>query len=178
MDIVSRIKIFMNYLQIANSQFADTCKIPRPTISQILNGRNKKISDEIISRIHDAYPSLSVVWLMFGEGEMLTNSNIKISEPKNDPILDFSPEHIAVNEDIMQSIDFNDNISESTPDNSEQQLDAQKASEKQDSSPNSSEQPSLTTNSISFSTDSTKRIVNIMVFYSDNSFQQFTPMKP
>ena len=44
----------MDNQQIAISQFADNCQIPRPTMSQILNGRNKKISDELISKIHAA----------------------------------------------------------------------------------------------------------------------------
>ena len=77
MDIVSRIKKFMNLSQISSSQFADTCNIPRPTISQILNGRNKKISDEIIGKIHTSFPSLSMLWLMFGEGDMIINKNIE-----------------------------------------------------------------------------------------------------
>lgn len=176
MDIVSRIKIFMNYLQIANSQFADRCKIPRPTISQILNGRNKKISDEIICKIHEAYPSLSVVWLMFGEGEMLTNSNIKISEPEDDPILDFSREHTSVDEGFMQSIDFDENITESISENSETQTESKNLSDIQEQDLTSSTKTPQAINSISFNTDPSKKIVNIMVFYSDNSFQQFTPM--
>ena len=69
----------MDNQQIAISQFADNCQIPRPTMSQILNGRNKKISDELISKIHAAYPELSILWLMFGEGEMKQDSNIKFS---------------------------------------------------------------------------------------------------
>ena len=51
MDIVSRLKLFLEQNGIANSQFADTCEIPRPTISQLLNGRNKKVSDEVIATI-------------------------------------------------------------------------------------------------------------------------------
>ena len=70
MDIVSRLKLFLQQNGIANSQFADTCDIPRPTLSQLLNGRNKKVSDELISKIHRAYPSLNIMWLMFGDGEM------------------------------------------------------------------------------------------------------------
>lgn len=70
MDIVSRLKLFLEQNGIANSQFADTCKIPRPTLSQLLNGRNKKVSNEIIAKIHAAYPRLSIMWLMFGDGEM------------------------------------------------------------------------------------------------------------
>ena len=56
MDIVNRLKLFMDSESIGSTQFADACKIPRPTLSQILSGRNKKISDEVISKIHEAYP--------------------------------------------------------------------------------------------------------------------------
>ena len=41
MDIISRLKTYLNSMNISNSQFADTCGIPRPTLSQLLNGRNK-----------------------------------------------------------------------------------------------------------------------------------------
>ena len=58
MDIVSRLKIFLNSKGISNSVFADSCEIPRPTLSQLLTGRNKKVSDEIIKKIHQTYPSL------------------------------------------------------------------------------------------------------------------------
>lgn len=84
MDIVNRLKLFMDINKIAISQFADTCNIPRPTMSQILNGRNKKISDELISKIHIAYPHLSVLWLMFGEGEMMQIANMPSSMPQTD----------------------------------------------------------------------------------------------
>lgn len=83
MDIVNRLKDFMEKEDISISQFADTCKIPRPTLSQLLNGRNKKVSDEFIGKIHTAFPNLSVVWLLFGEGSMTTNVNNQISEPEN-----------------------------------------------------------------------------------------------
>ncbi len=76
MDIVSRLKLFLQQSGIANSQFADNCEIPRPTLSQLLNGRNKKVSDEVIAKIHRAYPHLNIMWLMFGDGEMFVpNAN-------------------------------------------------------------------------------------------------------
>lgn len=178
MDIVSRIKIFMNYLGIANSQFADTCKIPRPTISQVLNGRNKKISDELISKIHEAYPQLSVLWLMFGEGEMVQDANIKISEPQTETNLGFDDTHRAVTETFSDSIDFdspeigdvsNKNIQTDTL------PDPLKATEFASSLPKESAETAQGT--ITFSTDASKEIVNILVFYSDGRFQQFVPMK-
>ena len=70
MDIISRLKIFLEKRRISNSVFADNCKIARPTLSQLLTGRNKKVSDEVVSKIHEAYPELSIMWLLFGEGAM------------------------------------------------------------------------------------------------------------
>lgn len=83
MDLVNRLKYYLDENKIAISQFADKCRIPRPTLSQILNGRNKKVSDELITKIHDAYPDLSVLWLMFGEGDMVSHQNTRISEAEN-----------------------------------------------------------------------------------------------
>lgn len=176
MDIVSRLKIFMNYLNIANSQFADSCRIPRPTISQILNGRNKKISDELISKIHETYPSLSVLWLMFGEGDMLVDSNIKTSDVQNAPIIDFGNNENIGSEEIIPTLDFDANDSENVSNNfiagditpkSEESSFLQSAQ--------TGKQPTETKTSISFNTNAAKKIVNIMVFYSDNSFESFIP---
>ncbi len=71
-----RLKHFMDYKGMTSSQFADSCGIPRPTLSQLLSGRNKKLSDQVLKPIHARFPELSLLWLMFGEGEMLTGSVI------------------------------------------------------------------------------------------------------
>lgn len=83
MDIVSRLKHFIDSRGIPVTAFADSCGISRPSLSQLLNGRNKKVSHEMIQRIHDAYPELNVLWLMFGQGNMLANDFIETSEPQN-----------------------------------------------------------------------------------------------
>ena len=76
-DIVTRIKEFLSIMGIANSVFADICGIPRPSLSQMLNGRNRKVSNEVIDKIHAAYPQLNMMWLMFGDGDMIVpNANI------------------------------------------------------------------------------------------------------
>lgn len=71
MSLISRLKHYLDLNCISVTQFADECDIPRPSASQLLAGRNKKVSDEIICKIHRSYPSLSVSWLLFGEGDML-----------------------------------------------------------------------------------------------------------
>lgn len=98
MDIVSRLKTFIDYLGIPVTQFADNCGIPRPTLSQLLNGRNKTVRDELIAKIHAAYPQLSVMWLMFGEGDILTadkaNSSNIVNNKHDAPI---SSGHVGQN---------------------------------------------------------------------------------
>lgn len=69
-NIAIRLKFLIQKLGITNSVFADNCGISRATLSQLLTGRNKKISDVIIGQIHTAYPALSVMWLLFNEGSM------------------------------------------------------------------------------------------------------------
>lgn len=75
-NVATRLKFFLENQGLSNSQFADTCGIPRPTLSQLLTGRNKKISDVLVGQIHAAYPQLSVMWLLFGEGQMLKMTSL------------------------------------------------------------------------------------------------------
>lgn len=70
-----RLKHFLEFTGLTNSQFADQCGIPRPTLSQLLSGRNKKLSDQVLRPIHLHFPDLSLVWLMFGEGDMLVGGD-------------------------------------------------------------------------------------------------------
>lgn len=88
-SVAQRLKEFIEQKGIPSSQFADMCDIPRPSLSQILTGRNKKINDVIVGQIHKAFPEMSVIWLLFGEGGMLIgqdgNSQSKSEKcPSND----------------------------------------------------------------------------------------------
>lgn len=195
MDLVTRIKYYMNSQNIGSSQFADACDIPRPTLSQILNGRNKKISDEIIRKIHQAYPDLSILWLMFGEGEMQSCANNGFSEAQNVGIIDFNTpqafdNHESVNdipdvEQFSQNYTETENVLESNLFDSMIPLAGNKVEYSDRIMENVSEENNQAHTpvkpaggGIAISPDNTKRIVNIMVFYSDNSFESFVPAEP
>ncbi len=158
MDIVSRIKTFLSVNGISNSIFADKCDIPRPTLSQLLNGRNKKVSNEVLDKIHIAYPDLSMMWLMFGEGEMLSEIGKNITN--------------------VQSSIFDEN----------EEFETEKLIDSNDTNIEDASSVAMVLQSLSKSVDNNKkikqeglsdekRIVNIMVFYSDNSFESFVPSK-
>lgn len=119
MDFITRLRYFMDSAGITISQFADTCGIPRPTMSQLMNGRNKRISDEVINKIHTGYPELSILWLMFGEGEMGSTSNIETSEAQNGSNF----ERVATNSSDLQDVESSFQgelpLDQEVPDNSE-----------------------------------------------------------
>lgn len=218
MDLVNRLRYFMENLRIPISQFADTCGIPRPTMSQLMNGRNKRVSDEIINKIHNGYPSLSILWLMFGEGEMETASNTAISEPKNDVSEPSPASQLTNNQNITNPKENLETTSFRTPENSDfgnslfddvsmdagaqgnpqtagttnaqtysspQKPISQRGPATEQSSPvnisfeagttmtDTTQQPPA--KCISIAPDARKKITNIVVFYSDNSFQSFLP---
>ena len=177
MDIVSRLKLFLEQAGISNSQFADTCDIPRPTLSQLLNGRNKKVSDEVIGKIHRAYPSLNVMWLMFGDGDMLITGSDPMSASAdgltNDTRIINNESRIedngqrAISFDMDEPVGYRGNVSKS---------------QQRASNPSSIETlQSIMRNVVGRSSkrgtanDNERRVVNIFVFYNDGRFEQFEP---
>ena len=172
MDIVNRIKAFMAAGNITSTQFADACNIPRPSLSQILGGRNKKISDEVIAKIHEAYPRLSVMWLLFGEGEMLTSQNIQFSAPQPTPKYGFEPAAGESSASVFgdETTDEGSLFAVAQGDSGETLIFGDEEQEK-GSVASKNEMPPT----VQIPADGSKSIVNIMVFYSDNSYQSFVP---
>lgn len=177
MDIVTRLKFYMDSLGIPSSQFADTCRIPRPTLSQLLNGRNKKVSDEIISKVHDAFPDLSIMWLMFGEGDMRASGNIRFSAPQNAQYSPTPSPQIADNQHQSSVADasfFAENFSPNK--NNPYPYDQIGTSDSQNIQSSDSD-PADREKEVTLrrSADGTKKITSILVFYDDNSFESFAP---
>ncbi len=78
--VIDRLRSFIDYLGYSNSQFADKAGIPRPTLSQLVHGRNKSVSDTLLRKLYESFPQLNITWLLFGQGDMLSASNFEISE--------------------------------------------------------------------------------------------------
>lgn len=81
--VALRLKSLIEALGLSDSQFADRCSISRSTLSLILSGKNKKISDVMLGQIHDAFPDVSILWLLFGEGDKFKNEEKSPEEVNN-----------------------------------------------------------------------------------------------
>ena len=175
MDIVSRLKKFLEHAGISNSQFADTCVIPRPTLSQLLNGRNKKVSDEVIAKIHRAYPTLSIMWLLFGDGEMImggedtaqTTDKMSAQNPTSEG---------RVDEMGQRAISFEDDDTNGyRPVNRPTQRVATPTSVNE--AIQSIMRSSTAGRPRGAASPDARRVVNIMVFYNDGRFEEFGPQQ-
>jgi len=175
MDIVDRLKEFINYLAIPVTKFADNCGIPRPTLSQLTNGRNKSVRNELIEKIHTAYPNLNTLWLMFGEGDMLLNKNIQTSEPQNTGSIDFGVSQSAISELDMPRLNFEGETEENNPEiyTTTDRIPSMSAGESINFS--APKNPDSISSAVTITPDNSKRVVNIIVYYNDNTFESFSP---
>lgn len=186
MDLAERLRTFINYKGMGISEFADKAGIPRPTLSQLLSGRNKSVNDVFVKRLHSGFPELNIVWLLFDEGEMVSDANFEISEPQNrqfeGPNHHERPERQEINEATFPSL-F-DRISEQSgkiaptahPEGRKTAENAMPPSDQPKATPTERVEAAATRQQEpAAAAEAPKRIKNIMVFYTDNSYEIFHP---
>ena len=81
----TRLKQFLAAENISQSQFADTIKVVRASVSHVLSGRNKP-SYEFIRAIMLSYPHVNIEWLLAGKGKMYKEASQSSSLPAPEPI--------------------------------------------------------------------------------------------
>ena len=177
MDIVTRLKMFLDKSGIANSQFADTCGIPRPTLSQLLNGRNKKVSDEVFAKIHRAYPQLNIMWLMFGDGTMMVDEDS--SSMQSSPMAQSRQHGLFADDFTAPSHEARPHPTQQTTisfgaDNTQQPRQSQPSAALADALQNIAV-GSRAQHQQHSSQSGAKQIKHILVLYSDGSVETYTP---
>ena len=167
--VAERMKSFIEYKGISVTQFADATKIQRSSMSQILGGRNQKISINTIGKIHSAYPDLSIYWLLYGTGPMILTATIPPAENITSPSKEFStslfPEENEIKPDELTAPS---KYSRENDSNIHQRQDHKLENEE------------VTDLKVPFFAPSeqvvkNKKVTKIMIFYSDNTFETFSP---
>ncbi len=80
----TRLKQFLAAENISQSQFADTIRVVRASVSHVLSGRNNP-SYEFIRAIMLSYPHLNMEWLLVGKGKMYKEAVQAPAIPVSDP---------------------------------------------------------------------------------------------
>lgn len=167
--MVERLKFYIESQGMIASQFADAIGMPRSSFSQLLTGRNKSISDATIGKIHAAFPKLSISWLLFGEGEMLTDANTsQHTTPTPQPQLSIFDENAIFAADAEDDAKYDE---ENAPIDITQ-LGGIGEHPTQVSDYNL---PIYRINTTKNEEKHHKKITKIMVFYNDNTYATFLP---
>lgn len=179
--IIQRLKQYIATTGLSSTQFADRACIPRPTFSQMLNGRNKSINNQVLSKLNDNFPNLNILWLLFGQGDMRLHTNIETSEPQNGVIFDDETVENTENQTDIVCEFANRGVSEPMANRVQTQRTA--ADEVKSGiwrasvlcSPPETDDKGGDGPTKTIPVDTNKRITSIIVLYSDNSFETFNP---
>lgn len=169
-NIANRLKFLIKELGINSSVFSERCGISRATLSQLLTGRNKKISDVIISQVHKAYPEVSITWLLFNEGNMWIKPQDRSDAANNgnssvNPEIPFENSLFPINdkEDELNSKEKGVNPGE----NNIQSTNTKQFNQRINSSDYYSEIENIKSKP--------RKIVQITIYFDDSTFETFYP---
>ncbi len=161
-SIATRLKVFMDSMELSHSQFADSCGIPRPTLSQLLSGRNKRSVICWWGKFIGHILPFRFFWLLFGEGDMIVSSS-ESPDFSHDPISDIS---IFEGERSADDAGAKENGVE-MPDSSVQF--------RVDKRVNGSLGISHSNPQIINSAPNPRKVIQITVYYDDSTFETFYP---
>ena len=173
--VAGRIKQFIDHLGITITQFADNTGIQRSSMSQILGGRNQKISIATIGKIHATYPELSIYWLLYGHEPMLISTGRGGVAESEEGL-----PRLSTGATPFMSLFDNESAKNPVSDANDRKYPRENESNRGYSAHEKSENEDLNSN---FDTnvdsriisEKNRRIVKIMIFYSDNTFESFSP---
>ncbi|MBP1663424.1 MAG: helix-turn-helix domain protein [Bacteroidetes bacterium] len=145
-----RIEKVMLAEKLTATQFAAEIGIKTPTLSHILSGRNNPSLD-VLKKILERYRTISSDWLILGVGQMY-----RVSRQSQTPTLFENQEEIDRNSEryaqkkVEKNVDDESTIYKKIPD----------------------ELP-ITTIEPPQIAEKSKKIKNIIIYYDDNTFQEF-----
>lgn len=167
-NFVNRLEFLLNNFDYTASSFADKIGVQRSSLSHLLSGRNKPSLDFIL-KINDAFPELSLEWLLKGTGNYLDKDNTTtitkiIQTPASTPIPStYSNDLFSNDEPVEKHKIINEKTEHFEPEIKETIQEQKDEKEYENSFPN-------------FAFGSNKGdIEQVVIFYKDGTFSQFKP---
>lgn len=158
-----RIREIISALKLSDGEFADMVGIKRSTLSHCLSGRND-VSKEIIVKIHNALPNISINWLMFGEGESGLSSTHEETSDINTGLFKTLSNIPAADRQMPEYSKENDF-----------KLPFETIKSADNKPINATTEPVLSAVEPEAEKPAGRKIDKIIIFYTDNTFETFTP---
>ncbi|KAB1065182.1 helix-turn-helix domain-containing protein [Salibacter halophilus] len=150
--INDRIRILLHFKKLTATQLAEILDVQRSGISHVLSGRNKPSLD-FVMKIVQAFPDVSYDWLISGKGD-LSESEKRVKEEENTIVTPAGDTDVTSGE------------SQKDTDVTRQSETTHEHAEKSQNTDNQTKKPEQ---------ESVRTIEKVVVFYSDNTFEEFTP---
>ena len=147
-----RIQQFLNVKGLSASEFADRIGVQRSNVTHVLHGRNKP-SFQFIEKMMKEFPEINAKWLILGEGEIVGGGVVANEQQSKKEA------------GIWDQPDFQ--LAQKTL-----EPEVQNRPVGNDSQQSEGREKSHVFTAIS---QSSKPIERIVVFYSDQTFSQYTP---
>ena len=157
-----RIKLIMDSEHLAPSEFADKLQIGRAVISHILNGRNNPSLD-VVTRILTNFKEINPDWLLGGTGQMHKSERLDVVNTTANNFDLFSSPNITNGTDLFSQNDLN---------NVDVRAENKYAKENIVNAPKNDIQTEVI-QSITHKKAIDKKVVKIIIYYSDNTFETF-----
>ena len=135
--------------KISSAEFADRVGVQRSNVSHILNGRNNP-GFSFIQKVLETFPKVNSRWLITGEGTMESSGQIAPKIIEKDL---FSPIEQLNHEPVLKSRIESEPVREQRVEKTEPQPQIRKIRQE----------------------SSSKTIVRVLLFYDDNTFEDFSP---
>lgn len=150
-----RILHIMRLEELNSSAFAEEIGIQRAAMSHIISGRNNPSLD-VCTKILERFTYINPDWLLFGTGNLKRET-----KPANQANQVIQPPDLFANPSYIQ------------PEEKKKSEYRREISDKKPVSP-----PKNTKNeTVTYTEALVKKVVKIMIFYSDNTYETFNPEK-
>ncbi len=184
-----RISLLIKAKNLTAAQFADEIGVQKSSISHIISGRNNASLD-FIQKILITYPEVNMEWLMFGKGPLFKTNENEVNSSNDGGLNNVQPA-ISTDLDLFSELmpvkggDFrkeNDlRYAEETEQNLEREITVNETEmpELKNTRESSGELTGRKTENQEirpvYKEKSTKSIVKIVEFYSDNTYKEYFP---
>ena len=159
-DMKDRIREVMESLHKSQQEFAQHIEMAPATVSSVFNGRTKP-SLAIVEAIKKKIPNISVEWLMFGTGHMYDTPTRQHDQ---------NVQNVSGSGELMMDFGFNDEDTTSTNDNNADSTGKNINSVKHTRLDN-------VHNEVKHIDIAKRKVIEIRVYYDDQTFETFVPAK-
>lgn len=162
--IADRIRQIMEVENLTPARFADNLEVGRAVISHIMNGRNNPSLD-IITRILNKMPQINSDWLLTGNGNMFKFENdVEHKNILSNNQASYSPDLFS--QEPQKPLENSANPTDATLQNEYRKENTVHIPEK--------EVQEIINERIIYKEAPSKKIRQIIIYYSDNTFETFT----